>query len=74
MQSKAPVTDAGTRPPRGPRDRLSALGPTALGDDELLAVFLGTGVQGRGALELARELLAKFSSLRGLMSADLAAF
>jgi DNA repair protein RadC len=43
-----------------PRERLLAQGPTALSDAELLAIFLRTGVTGKSAVELARELLAHF--------------
>jgi len=52
-----------------PRERLLALGAGALSDAELLAVFLRTGVRGKSAVDLARELLAKFESLGGLLNA-----
>ncbi len=68
------MTGTDARPGPTPRDRLIAHGPGSLSDDELLAVFLGTGVQGTDALELARQTLHQFRSLRGLMSADLGAF
>ncbi len=42
-----------------PRERLLALGPAALSDAELIALFLRTGVPGKSALDLARELLAR---------------
>ena len=41
-----------------PRERLLAQGPAALSDAELLAIFLRTGVTGKSAVELARDLLA----------------
>jgi DNA repair protein RadC len=53
-----------------PRERLLAHGPAALSDAELLAIFLRTGVPGKTAVDLARELLNTFGSLRGLLSAD----
>jgi DNA repair protein RadC len=67
-----PITDwpAAERP----REKLLARGPQALSDAELLALFLRTGVPGKTALDLARELLAGFGSLRGLLNADRAAF
>lgn len=42
-----------------PRERLSAQGPAALGDAELLAILLRTGYAGCGAVDLARDLLRR---------------
>ena len=52
-----------------PRERLLALGPGALSDAELIALFLRTGVRGKSALDLARELLSRCGGLSGLLSA-----
>ncbi len=52
-----------------PRERLLAQGPAALSDAELLALFLGTGVRGKSALDVARELLARFGRVSRLLSA-----
>ena len=52
-----------------PRERLLAQGPAALSDAELVALFLGTGVRGKSALALARELLARFGRVSRLLSA-----
>jgi len=52
-----------------PRERLLAQGPQALSDAELVALFLGTGVRGKSALDVARELLARFGRLSRLLSA-----
>ena len=52
-----------------PRERLLAQGPAALSDAELIALFLGTGVRGRSALEMARELLARFGRLSRVLAA-----
>ncbi|MBS0335948.1 MAG: hypothetical protein JSS40_03880, partial [Proteobacteria bacterium] len=41
-----------------PRERLLALGAGVLSDAELVALFLRTGIRGKSAVELARELLA----------------
>ena len=49
------------------RDRLLLRGAGALTDAELLAVFLGTGFQGKSALDLAKELLDAFGDLRHLL-------
>ena len=57
-----------------PRERLLARGPRGLSDAELLAIFLRTGVQGRSAVDLARDLLRRFGSLRGLLAATRAEF
>lgn len=57
-----------------PREKLLAKGPQALSDAELLAIFLRTGVRGKTAVDLARELLADFGSLRALIAADLPRF
>jgi DNA repair protein RadC len=40
-----------------PRERLLRLGPQELKDEELLAILLRTGVKGRSAVELAKDLL-----------------
>ncbi len=56
-----------------PRERLLALGAGVLSDAELIALFLRTGIPGKSAVELARELLSAFGGLRGLLSADQAA-
>jgi DNA repair protein RadC len=45
-----------------PRERLLALGPGALSDAELLAIFLRVGVRGMSAVDLARALLAQFDN------------
>ena len=41
---------------RGPREKLSAWGPTRLADAELLALVLGSGTPGRSALAVGRGL------------------
>jgi DNA repair protein RadC len=53
-----------------PREKLIAHGPAALSDAELLAIFLRTGVNGKTAVDLARELLQAFGGLRPLLEAD----
>lgn len=54
-----------------PREKLLARGAAALSDAELLAIFLRTGVRGKSAVDVARELLKHFGGLRGLLKADL---
>lgn len=53
-----------------PREKLLTQGPNALSDAELLAIFLRTGIKGLSAVDLARNLLNTFGSLRGLISAS----
>lgn len=52
-----------------PRERLLKHGAAALSDAELLAIFLRVGVTGKSAVDLARELVARFGSLAKLFSA-----
>ena len=53
-----------------PRERLLKQGAAALSDAELVAIFLRVGVKGKSAVDLARDLVAKFGSLNGLFSAS----
>lgn len=53
-----------------PREKLLNRGPSALTDAELLAIFLRTGTHGKSAVDLARELLINFGSLKALLNAD----
>lgn len=61
------ITDwpAGERP----REKLLQRGASALSDAELLAIFLRTGVVGKSAVDLARELVQQFGSLTNLFAA-----
>lgn len=52
-----------------PREKLLMDGPGILSDAELLAIFLRTGVVGKTAVDLARELLSRFGGLRELLAA-----
>jgi len=54
-----------------PRERLLAQGASALSDAELLAVILRTGLPGKSAVELGRDLLMRFKDIAGLFAADL---
>jgi DNA repair protein RadC len=57
-----------------PRERLIEQGPHALSDAELLAIFLRTGMSGKSAVDLARELLGHFGGLNALCCASLEQF
>lgn len=61
------ITDwpAGERP----REKLLERGAAALSDAELLAIFLRTGVVGKSAVDLARELVQQFGTLTNLFAA-----
>jgi DNA repair protein RadC len=49
-----------------PREKLRHLGAAALGDNELVALVLGSGSRRGGALSLANAVLAAFGGLPGL--------
>jgi DNA repair protein RadC len=53
-----------------PRERLLARGAAALADAELLAILLRTGIRGKSAVDVARELLGRFGSLTALLEAE----
>jgi DNA repair protein RadC len=51
-----------------PREKLLTRGSSALSDAELLAIFLRTGLPGKTAVDLARDILGHFEGLRGLLA------
>ena len=51
-----------------PREKLLHLGPESLGDAELLAIFLRTGIPGKSAIDMARDVLLEAGSLRQLLN------
>jgi DNA repair protein RadC len=55
-----------------PREKLSRVGATALGDNELVALTLGHGTAQAGALALANAVLARLGGIRGLARASVA--
>ena len=55
-----------------PRERLIAYGAEALKNEELLAILFGTGRQGCDVLDMSRELLNKYGSLKNLSRAHVA--
>jgi DNA repair protein RadC len=54
-----------------PGGKLIDLGPSALSDEELLAVIIGAGYKGRTAQDIARDLLNEYYSIPGLMGKKL---
>lgn len=53
-----------------PREKLLAMGAESLSDAELLAIFLRTGVSGKSAVDLARDLLTEHGGLGPLLAAS----
>ncbi len=49
-----------------PRERMHELGPAGITTTELLAIILGSGIQGRNVKNVADDLLRDFEGLRGL--------
>ncbi len=49
-----------------PREKLSRLGPSALDNAELMALFISTGTKGRSAITIGRDLLRKYGSMGAL--------
>ncbi len=56
-----------------PREKLARLGPAALDNAELLALFLGTGMKGKSSIQIGRDILRHFGSLHALGAAGLPA-
>ena len=52
-----------------PRERLAALGADALSHAELIAILLRTGLKGTNAVDVARQLVAKYQILQALTRA-----
>ena len=53
-----------------PRERLLAKGPAALSPAELVAIMLRTGLKGTNVVDIGKEVIGKFGSLRGLAQAS----
>ena len=56
-----------------PRERLLSRGPEALTDAELIGILLRVGLKGTSAVELARQLLQRFGSMRAIVQAPVSA-
>ena len=57
-----------------PREKLLKYGEHTLSNAELLAILIRTGTPGRSAVDIGRELLHKFKSLRVMSSVDISEF
>ena len=49
-----------------PREKLERLGPSGLGDNELLALVIGSGLKGQDALDVANRVLAETGGVHAL--------
>jgi DNA repair protein RadC len=54
-----------------PRERLLKLGPGALNNEELLAIFLRNGTKTRNAIELAGDILRETGGIRNLLTINI---
>ena len=50
-----------------PREKLARVGAVSLGDNELVALVLGTGTRSRGALVVAQDVIALAGGVPGLV-------
>ena len=57
-----------------PREKLLKHGEHVLSNAELLAILIRTGTTGKSAIDLGRELLNKFKSLRAMSGVDISEF
>jgi len=57
-----------------PREKLLKYGEHALSNAELLAILIRTGTPGRTAVDIGRELLHRFKTLRAMGGADISEF
>ena len=53
-----------------PREKLARVGAAALGDNELVALVLGTGTRSRGALVVAQDVIAMAGGVPGQPDPD----
>jgi DNA repair protein RadC len=60
VMARVPVVDR-------PREKLARVGPAGLGDNELVALVLGTGMRSRGALVVAQDVIALAGGVPGLV-------
>ena len=54
-----------------PREKLLSMGAQVLSNAELLAIFIRSGTKGKTAIDIGRDLLARYGSLKGIVEADL---
>jgi DNA repair protein RadC len=54
-----------------PREKLARAGVAALGDNELVALVVGSGVRGRSTLAVAQDVLSRVGGVHGLVHFEL---
>jgi len=57
-----------------PGGKLRELGPQTLTDAELLAILISTGIKGKPAEEIAKEIIERFGSFKGMANQPLEKF
>lgn len=57
-----------------PGGKLIELGAESLTDAELLSIFISTGIKGKSAEDLAKEILDRFNSFKGMANQPLEKF
>ncbi len=57
-----------------PGGKLRELGADQLTDAELLSIIIGSGIKGKSAEKIAKEILEKFGSFRGMFNQTLKKF
>jgi DNA repair protein RadC len=57
-----------------PGGKLRELGPESLSDTELLAILISTGIKGKSAEAIAKEILDRFDSFKGMANQPLEKF
>jgi DNA repair protein RadC len=53
-----------------PREKLLTRGAQSLSDAELLAIFLRTGIPGKSAVDVARDMIHTFGSLKAILTSS----
>ena len=57
-----------------PRERMMAKGASSLSDAELLAIIIRDGTKGYSALDISRDILKEYSSIKNIASYDYSTF
>ena len=57
-----------------PGGKLRELGAESLTDDEILSILVSTGTKGKSAEQIAKEILDKFGSFKGMANQPLEKF
>lgn len=57
-----------------PGGKLRELGPESLSDTELLAILISIGIKGKSAEAIAKEILDRFDSFKGMANQPLEKF